>query len=235
MPAPQGMSTQTFAYVIAFTVAHEGDTPFLYNNWPLKNKNKDVTAGVGRAITDEAMAASDEIRSMFTVKATGQPASPEDMRAEFRRVYDLARTEDNLRSDFQDKSPLQMDRGAMFRSLGDVLLDHWRNKGKTFSNFEAIPAQAQVALMSYNYGLLLYRAPKMCAAAIAGDYTKAAVESFIGDWDILKNLSHKRLFMNAAAIVSNGMDVDTLPPPQGPFKPPPAVSGATTPNTVPTR
>jgi len=53
---PSGMSDATLNYLITFTVAHEGDTPFMYNNWPLKNPNKDVTVGVGRAIDDENMA-----------------------------------------------------------------------------------------------------------------------------------------------------------------------------------
>jgi hypothetical protein len=183
---PSGMSDATLNYLIAFTIAHEGDTPFMYNNWPLKNVNKDVTVGVGRAIDNENIAASEEIRSMFTVKATGQPATPEDMKKEFRRVYDLARTAGNLWSDFRDKSPLQMDRGAMLRSLGDKLLSFWNQKGQTFSDFAAIPAQAQVALMSYNYGARLRTAPKMCAAVNAKDYATAAKESLVPDWDAQK-------------------------------------------------
>jgi hypothetical protein len=188
--------------------------------------NKDVTAGVGRAITNEAMAASDEIRLMFKVKATGQLASAEDMKTEFRRVYDLPRTPGNLWSDYRDKSPLQMDRAAMLRSLGETLLTFWSSCGQNFPNFGLIPAQAQVALMSFNYGLRLSGAPKMCNAVRAGDYVTAAKESFIGTWDMQKNAAHNRLFMNAAAIVRGGIDLSTLPPMQGPYKPPPAVSPA---------
>src|SRR6516165_10451575 len=46
MPAiPQGMSTQTFEYLLKFTIAHEGDTPFMYNNWPLKNSERIMLGG----------------------------------------------------------------------------------------------------------------------------------------------------------------------------------------------
>jgi hypothetical protein len=34
-----------------FTISHEGDTPFMYNNWSAKNPLPDVTIGVGRALT----------------------------------------------------------------------------------------------------------------------------------------------------------------------------------------
>jgi hypothetical protein len=221
------MGPNTLEYVLAFTMAHEGDTSFMYNNWPLKNPNRDVTAGVGRAITDENMAASDEIRSMFTVKATGQGASPEDMRAEFRRVYDLPRTANNLWSDYRDKSPLQMDRDAMLGSLRETLLGFWDSKGQSFPDFATIPAQAQVALMSFNYGIRLSGAPKMCNAVRASDYAEAAAQSFISTWDQQKNEAHKKLFMNAATIVHDGIDLKTLPPMAGPFKPPPTVSGGT--------
>src|SRR3954464_13052181 len=103
---PEGMLPETFEYILAFTTAHEGFTPFMYNNWPLKNSNRDVTVGIGLAISSEDQAASDEIRSMFRVKATGEVASEEDMRTEFRRVFDLARTATNLFSEYQENSPL---------------------------------------------------------------------------------------------------------------------------------
>ena len=91
MPPPPGMSDTTFEYVINFTIAHEGDTPFMYNNWPLKNPNKDVTVGVGHALFSENDTASPDVRRMFTVKATGRPASAEEMVQEYRRVNDLPR------------------------------------------------------------------------------------------------------------------------------------------------
>jgi hypothetical protein len=227
MPIPEGMNTQTFDYVLAFTIAHEGDTPFMYNNWPLKNPNRDVTAGVGLAITSETMAASHEIRSMFTVKATSHLASPEDMQTEFRRVYDLPRTATNLWTDYQDKSPLQMDREAMLRKLSERMLGFWNGRVEMFPNFRAIPAQAQIELMSYNYGARLRTAPKMCNAVRAGDFMGAALESKVPLWDQRKNEAHERLLMNAATIVREGMDLDTLPPIIGPFKPPPSISGGT--------
>jgi hypothetical protein len=228
------MNSETFEYVLAFTIAHEGDTPFMYNNWPLKNPNRDVTVGVGLALDSssveagERVAASNQIRSMFRVKGTGLQASEDEMKAEFRRVYDLKRTLSNLRTDFQDQSPLEMDRTAMLNSLRQTMLGWWGSKGQNFPNFGAIPAQAQIALMSYNYGARLSIAPNMCNAVRAGDYVRAAEESLVPGWDGQKNAGHKRLLMNAATIVRGGLDLGTLPPKLGPFKPPPLVSGGTT-------
>jgi hypothetical protein len=221
---PAGMSNDTFQYVVAFTLHHEGDTPFMYNNYPLKSPHKDVTAGVGISLVNADAAASPEIRAMFTVRITGQPATDPEMRKEFKRVYDIDRTADNLHTDFEAPSPLQMDRGSMLRKLNDKLLTLWGQSGMTFPNFETIPAQAQVALMSYNYGARLRSAPKMCAAVLAADYETAAKESLVPGWDGQKNAAHNRLFTNAAILFGwryLRVDMATLPPLGGPFKPPP--------------
>jgi hypothetical protein len=217
------MLSATFEYVLNFTVAHEGDTPFMYNNWPIKNKNRDVTVGVGHALFSEHEAASAEIRKLFTVKATGLPASDSDMRAEFRRVYNLQRTATNLWTDFRDKSPLKMDRGGMLSLLRQRMLMFWDQRGVIFLDFDEIPAQGQVALMSWNYGARLRNAPKMCAAVKDEDYDEAARQSNVPGWDSQKNAAHKRLFFNAAEILEEELDFDSLPPMNGPFKPPPNI------------
>jgi hypothetical protein len=225
---PAGMLPDTFEYVIAFTIQHEGDTPFMYNNRPLKNPNLDVTVGVGRSLRNEDEAASEEIRRMFTVKATGDPATADDMRREFRRVAGIDRTAGNLFSAYRDGSLLLMDREAMLESLRGLMLIHWASRGQGSPAFvdpdlEQIPAQAQVALMSYNYGLRLRVAPKMCAAVRHLDFDTAAVESFVPLVDGQKNQAHDRLFRNAATIIKDNLDFSTLPPIKGPFKPPPKV------------
>src|SRR4030095_12016308 len=119
--------------------------------------------------------------------------------------------------------PLIMDRDAMLRSLGQTMLAFWEASGQAFPDFDQIPAQAQIALMSYNYGLRLRSAPLMCNAVRAGDFVEAAKQSSIAGWDAQKNMTHKRLFENAAKIVADEMDLNTLPPIAGPFKPPPEV------------
>lgn len=250
MPIPQGMSEDTFEYVIRFTIAHEGDTPFMYNNWSAKNSKRDVTIGVGYALTSlpmiglgdgtstcvagEREAASQPIRRMFRVRRTREPASAEDMVKEFRRVYNTERTRDNLFSAYQDRSPIEMDRQAMLQLLREKMLEFWTYKGRELPNFQSLPAQAQVVLMSWNYGLRLTRAPKMCGAVLAGDYVTAANETLVPGWDGKKNEAHRILMLNAGAIVKSGGDLNKLPPINGPFKPPPAEPGAqTTINTVP--
>jgi hypothetical protein len=219
------MSQDTFDYVIAFTIAHEGFTPFMYNNWPLKNKNKDVTVGVGFAITSAAQAASPEIRNLFRLKGTTTIPDPEVMKKEYDRVFNLARTATNLHTDYEDKSPVVMDETAMRGFLREKMLEFWESKGQTFPKFENIPAQAQVALMSWNYGLRLSGAPNMCNAVRADppDYDRARKETNVPDWDGQKNEAHARLFENVRILVDNRMDTSILPPIDGPFKPPPKV------------
>jgi len=225
MSIPAGMTQDTYNYLLAFTVAHEGPTNFMYNNWPLKNPNKDVTAGVGLALNNEAAAVRQEVRSLFRVKLTGLPATDDDMRQEFRRVFNLARTKDNLLTDYRDKSLLIIPIEAMNSMLDKKMLEFWEGRGKTIQNFARLPAQAQVALMSWNYGLRLSGAPLMCEAVEEGTgdgFTRAAKESFIRGWDDHKNEGHKRLFLNAAAIVREGLAASTLPP-LSQCTPPPAV------------
>jgi len=219
---PDGMLQDTLDYVLAFTVAHEGNTPFMYNNWPLKNPNLDVTVGVGRALPNADSAAVPEVRDTFTVKATGAPATDDDMRAEWNRVAAIPRSATNLFSDYRDASPLLMDPDGMLALLGDNMLRFWGQKGQDF-DFSAIPAQAQVALMSYNYGRRLSNAPKMCNAVRSSDFDTAATECVISGWDQRKNQAHQVLFQNAGAIIAKGLDLNTLPPIDGPFKPPPSV------------
>jgi hypothetical protein len=234
---PAGMLDDTFQYTLNFTIAHEGDTPFMYNNWSAKNKNPDVTMGVGHALSSlpkiglgpgqftcaagEREAAS--ARSMFRIKGTSTQPSPDQMIEEFRRVYNTERVGGNLFSAYQAPSPLEMDREAMLKDLREKMLAYWDQKQVQLPDFTGIPAQAQVVLMSWNYGLRLIAAPKMCAAVRAGDYTTAANETLVPTWDGQKNDAHKQLMLNAATIVAKGMSLNTLPPMTGPFKPPPSV------------
>ena len=224
---PVWMSADTFEYVLQFTEAHEGETNFMYNNWPEKNTSRDVTVGVGIFLRREDDAVRPDVRGLFRVRATGAPATEEDMRKEYRRVYDLPRTPKNLLTDYRDKSPLEIPKALMRPSLRTKMLEFWEQRGASpkFPDFATIPAQAQVALMSWNYGLRLTGAPKMCKAVTDGDYTLAAKESNVPGWDGQKNEAHKRLLLNAGAIVDAGLD-RTMLPPLGRFKPPPPVSGA---------
>ena len=75
---------------------------------------------------------------MFRKKSGGN-ASEEDMRQEFRRVNDLPRTAGNLRSDYQCKSPLKMDREMMLRDLREKMLSYWGQKGQSFPNLNTLP------------------------------------------------------------------------------------------------
>jgi hypothetical protein len=137
---PDGMLPNTFDYVRAFTIAHEGDALFMYDNWPLKNPQPDVSVGVGLGAANEDQAASAEIRNMFRVKAAGAVPSDEEMRAESRRVFNLPRTRDNLLSDYRDKSPLIIDRDAMFDMFQSKNIGvSGSRRGRTFPTLTQCP------------------------------------------------------------------------------------------------
>jgi hypothetical protein len=226
------MTTETFEYVVNFTIAHEGDTPFMYNNWPVKNpRQKDVTIGVGHALPNADEAVRPEILRMFTDPETGSAPGTERMRQEFEWVEKTPRTGGNLYSTFQNaprdgKKPLVMNRAAMLLDLRSKLIEFWSQRGTVLPNLLGVPAQAQAALLSYNYGARLFSAPDMCAAVRAGDFVTASDQANVPIWDQQKNHAHRVLFLNAAAILASGGDVKKLPPANGPFKPPPSEPGA---------
>src|SRR5258708_11547686 len=120
---PNGVSMQTCEYVLAFTRDHEGDTPFMYNNWPEKHPDgSDVTIGVGLSIRRED-AASDEIRNMFRMRGGGAIPSPQDMRDEFDRVDRTQRIGGNLWTAFRDPSPMEMTVEGILSALRKKMLE----------------------------------------------------------------------------------------------------------------
>jgi hypothetical protein len=218
---PQGMSLDAFNYLIAFTKAHEGYTPFFYNNWPLKNSDKDVTVGVGIAVKDRQTAANDPIRNMFRMKATGAIPSTDQIKAEFDRVNDLPRTKDNLFTDYGGQSPMEIPANIMHSSLLAKMNDCWNQRGVPFPDFAKIQAQAQVALLSFNYGMRLSNRLALCDAVKAEDFYTAATLCVVSKWDSQKNEAHQRLLYNSGVILMANRDLNLLPPITGPFKPPP--------------
>jgi hypothetical protein len=232
-----GVPLPTYRYLLEFSKAHEGPIPFMYNNWPVKNAKKDVTAGVGIAITDRDEAAKDEIRLLFRLKGTNSIPTPEQMWAEFDRVNGTKRTNDNLDTEFGAKATMLIPPDLLIKSLEAKMLVCWNQRGALLLEFDRIQAQAQVALMSWNYGMRLINRPAMCDAVAAEDYFKAAeLCPVLGTpgWDPKKNQAHQRLFENAGLIMMGSKDLNLLPPATGPFKPPPtAPFPFTIPRTMP--
>ncbi|MBS0528558.1 MAG: hypothetical protein JSS22_04100 [Proteobacteria bacterium] len=224
---PPWMAATTFEYVLQFTEAHEGQTNFMYNNWSSKSATKDVTAGVGISIRSEGEACSPDVKGLFVRRADGGSASDDDMRAEFRRVNNTERIGGNLFTAFRDPSPLTIPPERLRPSLREKILTFWDARGASadFPDFATIPAQAQVALMSYNYGARISRAPRMCRAIKAKDYAAAALQSNMPGWDPQKNQAHRVLLLNAGVVARDGLDQGLLPT-LGAFKPPPMLTGA---------
>ena len=183
--------------------------------------------GTGIALHREEDAAREDIRRLFVRKGTTEIPSREEMIAEYRRVAGINRTEGNLHTAFHNPSPMEIPLIFMRPSLRRKMLEFWDGRGNhpNLPDFASLPVQAQIALMSYNYGRRLSAAPRMCAAVKAGDYTLAAREAHVSGWDPRKNDAHKRLLLNAGIIMRDGLDKSQLPP-LGRFKPPPMVTGS---------
>ena len=208
---PDGMSQEAFDYLLAFTREHEGDTPFMYNNFPLKSPTLDVTAGIGISVPTEDAAARPDVIGMFTFKESQEPVDEVSIRAEWQRVASIERTTDNLFTAYRDASPMEILPEALLDALTTKMLQFWSARGRNVANFDEIPWQAQVALVSINYGLRLTKFPKMCTAVEGNDFATAASESHVNGWDERKNKGHNILLMNAAIIVRDGRSFDLLP------------------------
>jgi hypothetical protein len=206
---PEGMLPATWDYLLAFTKSHEGPTPFMYNNYPLKTDKQDVTCGIGFSIRTEDEALN--FQRLFRVKATGQVPTDTEMRTEFKRVKDIDRTATNLYTDYEAKSPLTMDMDAVWEYMQSLMkgkFDGQRGQPDTgfLSHFKEMPAQAQVALVSYNYGWAIIKSPSLCRI-LNKNYLDfgAAQDQVVLDKDnperAAKNLGHQTLMSNASRIV----------------------------------
>jgi hypothetical protein len=214
---PPGMNAASWAYVCNFTRAHESDkTPFMYNNYPYKNTKMDVTCGIGIWLGSADAAASEPIRNMFRIKT--RPAeipSQEMMKKDWKRASEKKRTMNNIQ-EYGKESELFMDKDAMYEYAFQMLKTRWDNQRQSrncpeLDSFDTMPAQAQIACMSYNYGFYISQTKLMKKAIADGDYDTAGKQSYLKSLDGQKLLAHRHLFYNAARIVEQGTDPDEIP------------------------
>jgi hypothetical protein len=234
------MSQSTWDYLLRFTKEHEGRAFFMYNNRPLKTDKQDITCGIGFRIETAEVGAT-TFRPLFRVKATGLVPSEPQMRAEFHRVDGIPRTATNLFTDYADASAYAMDEAATWEFMRGLMRSKFEAQrsaagGEFLTHFKDMPAQAQIALVSYNYGWSIERSPKLCRILNADHL------DFLGAMDQVlqakdnpelapKNTAHQTLMWNAAQIVKlkgtpDAPDWDLLP--TG-YKPPDRLKAAASP------
>ncbi len=208
---PQDMSPPGWEYLLRFTKEHEGPAFFMYNNWPLKTDKQDVTCGIGFRLENREIAGGDTIRNLFRVKATGVVPSGDLMKAEFDRVALIPRTATNLYSAYRDTSDYAMDEDATWEHMRALMRGKFEGQRGVASagflaHFKEMPAQAQIALVSYNYGWSIEKSPSLCRILNADpmDFLGAmaqVVQAKDNPELAAKNLAHQTLMWNAAQIV----------------------------------
>lgn len=192
----------------------------MYNNRASETAKQDVTCGVGflLASRDASLAFID----LFYDKDTLQPATPEQMKADWDTAAGILRTSwpnSNLestptRDGYADRCQLRMypekviarRNEIMAQKLKQALIDCPKIGG-----FYGFPAQAQVAVASYCYGFSPTRAPNFCQALSVWDFDEAGKQSYLAGLAKLKLLHHRILFWNAARIVEQRLGLDVLP------------------------
>lgn len=194
----------------AFTIGHEGYTPFMY----LDVKGL-VTTGIGNLIDSPSSAKS----LKWVYKGTDTRASGADIEAAWRLV--------KSRQDLKDRG------GFAYASLTNIVLpddeidrlvtltaDRFINKlKKFFPGFDSWPADAQLGVLSMSWAMgpeFSVKYPRFTAALnkVVPDFETAAKESRIsteGNPGVAsRNADNLTLFKNAAAVLAKGYDVSQL-------------------------
>jgi hypothetical protein len=218
-PSPiAGMAKETWAYLLKFTCFHEGVVNFLYSN---KGKpgvtRSDVTIGIGISLPTKVSCGAYVGR--FFVKGTNfsSVATLEQIEADWVTVDGMSRATNTL-DDFGRavQTEIRPEDAIRFTIAFYGKYVPGRLNSTDFADFADWPAQAQVALASYCYGLSPEGAPKMRAALRKRDFDTAGLQSWISTWEDRKLIDHRVLFWNAARITEQraknpGTNKDSLP------------------------
>jgi hypothetical protein len=211
---PTPLKPATWAYLLKFTTTHEGPVYHLYNNRTSEDAKQDVTCGIGHLLPSADAAAT--VKGMFYDPATGQPATAQQMIDDWNAASKILRTGSNLETDYARACKMRMDEDAMVDDMAGVMKSRLQailapGKCPELDSFAEMPAQAQVAVASFNYGFLLTSTRNMKEALGEWDFDRAGQESFLRGLSPRKLLAHRTLFWNAARIVEQKLDADRLP------------------------
>lgn len=199
-----------------FTVDREGDTDFMYadsKNW--------VTTGIGNKIDDgstehsTSFKASDYAPALalpWRHRGSGAHATLQEIAAVWQLVK--SRIDLNPHGGMIYKSLAGNDLYLDSAALGDLVSGTLRNVEThlraLYPNFQTIPGDAQLALVSMAWAMGTERMrlsfPKFNAAVRAGDFVTAARESHMVDANADRNDANRDLLFNAAAVVATGAD-----------------------------
>lgn len=217
---PTGMRQSAWEYLLKFTEKHEGPIRHLYN---AKTTEADVTLGIGISLPSQASAMAPGIVALCFDPATGLPATAEQLKTDWltastmlipgsQRSFNPATGE---LSPFAERCLMRMTVEKVRSSLQAKLVANFTG-GKAahmdhYADFETYPAEAQAAIVSFNYGIpAINTFPLLCMAISNGDWNSAARQCWINGASQRKNRAHQILFTNAARVLEQNLDVDSI-------------------------
>jgi hypothetical protein len=217
---PIEMRQSAWDYLLKFTEFHEGPIRHMYN---AKGAEVDVTIGIGISLPTEGSAASPDIVALCFDPATKLPATAAQMKADWNTASEMM-IAGNARifnastgelKPFAEKCLMRMSLETVRSSVQKKLAANFKLGKNThkdhYPDFETYPAEAQVAIASFNYGIpAMNTFPNLSSAISAGDWLWAAGQCKINGASPRKNKGHEVLFTNAARVVEQGLDLDSI-------------------------
>src|SRR5262245_54988000 len=221
MGKPAQMKQETWDYLSKFTDHHEAIVLHMYNNRASAQAKQDVTCGVGFFLNSPEDAIN-SYKDLFFDPDTKQPATDDQIRADWKAASELLRTgwpNSNLESTadgqgYADVCKLRMNRDKVIAKRNDILgskLETALKDVPELGQFYDYPAQAQVAIASFCYGFTPKKAVNMVMELFHWNFDGAGRESFLSGMSSIKVLHHRNLFWNAARICEQKLDYNLLP------------------------
>jgi len=217
---PAGMRQSAWEYLLKFTEAHEGPIRHLYN---AKTSEVDVTLGIGISLPSQTSAMAAGIVALCFDPATELTATPEQLKTDRLKASTMM-IPGNQRSfnpatgelsPFAQNCLMRMTLEKVRSSVQAKLVANF-NGGKSshidhYPGFETYPAEAQVAIVSFNCCIPAINTFPLLGMAISnGDWHTAARQCWISGASSRKNRAHQILFTNAARVVEQNLDLDSI-------------------------
>jgi LAS superfamily LD-carboxypeptidase LdcB/GH24 family phage-related lysozyme (muramidase) len=191
-----------------------------------------VTVGVGNLIDPERYA----LELPFVHKSTGEPATREQISAEWRRVKSDTSLATRGYRQAEKVTELRLTEQAMDELLQSKLASNESTLRGTFPDWDDWPADAQLGVHGMAWAMgpaFTKKFPKFTAAAQRQDWTTAAAECRIAGARERRNAEHAALFHSAAAVLAQGLDRSVLHYQDAPSAKPAASNGHAAPSSAP--
>lgn len=204
------MKQSVLANIKGFLKQYEGELNYLYPD----------TKGLPTTGTGNLIATPSEAMKFPWKLSNGSPASPQDIQNEYQSIKDHPERWPNGGGNYKKFATLFLDQSTLDKLFQQKLSqDESFIKSNIFQNWDSLPADAQMGIISMEWGLgsTLGAFEKFRQAIRAGNFEEAAAQSHITGWDKFfgsakesRNDADKNLFLNAAEVVKSGANPEVL-------------------------